>query len=369
MCEGLGWAKKLAGVGLVVLLCWELLAAAPAVTVGVRQALTVCGSVLIPSLFPFMVLAALLPATAAGQLAAAPFRLVARFFYGVPGVVAPAILMSWLGGYPAGAKVLAVLVEQKKISPQNAGKALCFCVNSGPAFLVTVVGAGVFGSPLIGLKLFACQIVAGMLAGRLLLWRGGIGPVPVFCKTGGVQKPFADTLVAAVTSAAAAMVSVCAFVLLMAAVQAVVTRLGAAEGLAALLWRLSCGYLTPDGARALVLGMLEICGGCTLAGGLAPQQALSILPFLLSFGGLSVICQVLGMVGGQGIPTGRFLVSRLLHGVFTQLLAYPLLKSSCTAASVGLMTNPALHQTPTTLPGVVLLLALCGMLCLTVEGA
>ncbi|MEG2074067.1 MAG: hypothetical protein RRY54_04820, partial [Angelakisella sp.] len=204
--------------GCALLVGGQLLAHSEVVAAGVRQSLAICGSILIPSLFPFMVLAAFLPATAAGRGAARPAAPIGRVLYGLPHAaaraLAPALLMSWLGGYPAGARALAVLVEQGRISRENAGRALCFCVNGGPAFVVRVVGGGVFGSRGLGLVLFACQLLAGAITARLLLGRKGIGSLPRGGESMGCDKTISAAITSAVSSAAAGIISICAFVLL-----------------------------------------------------------------------------------------------------------------------------------------------------------
>ncbi|MEG2087693.1 MAG: sporulation protein, partial [Angelakisella sp.] len=136
--------KTLLTAAAVVLLAWLLLSQNNAAAEGARRGLSLCGTVIIPSLFPFLVLAAALPNLEAGLLLCAPARLLGGL-YAAPPRLAPALLMSWLGGYPAGAKVLAGQLDAGELSSQNVERALCFCVNSGPAFLVTVVGLGLFG--------------------------------------------------------------------------------------------------------------------------------------------------------------------------------------------------------------------------------
>lgn len=359
------FVKKLTGVALILLAAWRLLADAPAAAAGVSRALTVCGSILIPSLFPFMVLAALMPDTRAGRLAAAPFGVVGRLFYRLPATLAPALFMSWIGGYPAGAHAIAKLVDRGELSPDDAGQALCVCVNSGPAFMVTVVGAGIFGSPVLGLKLFGCQLAAGVLTGALL----GVHIEGSATRAHGkvADRPFAEALVSSVASGASAMISICAFVLIMGATASVLEADGVSLLLAQALERLSFGWLSSSAAEVLITGALEICGGCAGAATLAPLDALKALPFLLSFGGVSVICQVMAAVGGRGVPLGRFVLSRLLHGLLTAAIAYPLLYKSCAALSTGLSGAPVLYSDPRTALGTLLLLCVCGFLCFTLE--
>ena len=60
------------------------------------------------------------------------------------------------------------------VSREEAERLLGFCNNSGPAFIVGAVGAGIFGSPSVGLALYGIHILAAVLTGLLLrrrIWR------------------------------------------------------------------------------------------------------------------------------------------------------------------------------------------------------
>ena len=221
MARGKSWLLGLvcAGAAGVLLFC------SPWVGEGMRRGLAICATVMIPSLFPFLILSDFVARTQVGRMLERPLGGVAKHLYHCPPQLAPAILMSWIGGYPAGARVLAGMVEQKRLSPQDAGRALAFCVNSGPAFLVAVVGAGVFRSPGWGLFLFGCQLAAGAVTGRILCRR----PVLVRGSDAGGTLPPAAGLVRAVSSATAGMLSICAFVLVFSALCQVLEEAGLAE--------------------------------------------------------------------------------------------------------------------------------------------
>ena len=74
---------------------------------GVRSGLTLCGQTLVPSLFPFMALAMLVGrSTAAGPLCRILGPLCRRWLR-LPESLAPVLLMSFVGGYPVGAKMIS----------------------------------------------------------------------------------------------------------------------------------------------------------------------------------------------------------------------------------------------------------------------
>lgn len=144
----------------IALLAVGLLADAAAVSEGVRRGLEVCGGVLIPSLFPFMALSGFLSITEYGRILSAPLRAVTTRIYKLPGDLGVIVLLSMIGGYPVGAKMIAGLLERGRIDRETASRMLCFCVNSGPSFLISAVGVGMFRDRSAGVILFATQTIA-----------------------------------------------------------------------------------------------------------------------------------------------------------------------------------------------------------------
>ena len=61
----------------------------------------------------------------------------------VNGSCAAALALGFVGGYPVGARTAIQLYQQGQCSKTEAQRLLAFCNNSGPAFILGAVGAGV----------------------------------------------------------------------------------------------------------------------------------------------------------------------------------------------------------------------------------
>ena len=160
------------GCALALISCAALLLWFPEASEGVRRGLSVCGDVIIPSLFPFFVLGAAimelgLPQRLSRRLSPAMSKL-----FGAPGAGASALVMGLMGGYPLGAATAAGLAERGVISRAECRRLLGFCNNSGPAFLIGAAGVGVFGSVRAGAVLYFCHILAALSSGIVLRDRG-----------------------------------------------------------------------------------------------------------------------------------------------------------------------------------------------------
>ena len=187
------------GVGLM---CLSREAAA-----GARNALSVCGATLAPSLLPFFTLSNLLtalglPALLSGGLG----RAVGRMFRVSP-AGAQAFILGLSGGSPLGASVTAL------VSKNEGERLAAFCNNSGPAFILGAAGA-VFQSPAAGLLLFVTHALGAATVG--FLFRGKAVPSGEMPAPPPVQS-FAKALPAAVGKAVSSTLAVCGYVVLFGA--------------------------------------------------------------------------------------------------------------------------------------------------------
>ncbi|MFR5421544.1 MAG: hypothetical protein ACLTG4_06075 [Oscillospiraceae bacterium] len=95
--------------------------------------------------------------------------------FGIGGAGASALLLGVTGGYPLGADAVARLRRSGTLTREQAERALAFCNNSGPAFLVGAAGVGVFHSAGYGLLLYGVHVLSAVIVGMLFAPRSG-GP-------------------------------------------------------------------------------------------------------------------------------------------------------------------------------------------------
>lgn len=272
---------------------------------GVRDGISLCLASVIPALFPFFVAAQLLTALGAAEVLGRAAGPLFRRLFGIDGAGAAAFLLGLLGGYPVGAKAAGSLVRQGLLSPEDGARLLTFCNNAGPAFILGIVGGGVFHSPRAGVWLYLLHAASATAVGLLLCRAGGRKPptVPRTAPAVPVKKPTASLAAAfieAVQSGVRAMAGVCGFVIFFL----VLLRL--AEG--------ALGSLPP-----LAAGLLELTNGILR---LTPDRRGFITAAgLLGWGGLSVHGQTAAVLGGSGVSLRRYLPAKALQGALSALLA------------------------------------------------
>ena len=349
-----------AGAG-AVLLAWPEAAAS-----GISRGLSICSTIIIPSLFPFLVLAGFLVKSGLSEAIGRRLEGPTRFLFGLPGCCAAGVLVGFIGGYPAGGVVVGELVERGAITRQQGRRMLCFCVNGGPAFIISAVGAGMLGSVAYGVMLYAAHIAASVVLGILLrlLDRGEAEEAPA-APLSARPSP-AAAFVEAVNGSCRSMLYMCGFIVLFAAA----LSLADGSGLSAAIGRCLQGPLEVLGLESslsscLLPCLLEVsCGSVEAAhtGAIAPL----LLGMTLGWGGFSVHCQVAASLHGKSLVGRGFFAVRALHALLGGVFSLLLFRYIPVEAPVFLSRSDALIVPYSSSAGAAAaLLAMCALFLLT----
>ncbi|MBQ8684084.1 MAG: hypothetical protein IJ518_06190 [Clostridia bacterium] len=329
-----------------------LLAYPQAMATGISRGLSVCTSVIIPTLFPFMVLAGWL---ADSPLCRQPGRwlcAVTRRLFGLPGCCGPAILLSLVGGYPAGALSIARLLQQGLISPAEAKRMALFCVGGGPGFIISTVGNGLLGSTVAGICLYAAQtgvsLAIGVWLGRGKRQAKSRPPLPL-----SPPRPVASL----VADTCRSLLTMCGFVVLSA------TVLSLCEGIGLSRLVHSATGVPASWPSAVLAALLEVSCGCIALAG-SGELAPFWLSLCISWCGLSVQGQIAAALPGVKALASPFRAWRLLHGLLSGLLSLLLFRLFPVSVSTGGNITAALpYSVSATASFMLLLLSFMAMLC------
>lgn len=297
-----------------------MLYSAPAAAAA-KQALVLCAQVLIPSLLPFFVLSGLLSALGLSRAlnrAAAPLM---QKLFSVSGAGAAAFLLGLTGGYPLGAASVKMLYQRQELSEPEAKRLVCFCNNSGPAFIVGAAGSGVFRSAKAGLILYLSHLIAAVLVGLLFSVSGRMAAQ----KTGKTVSPspisdFSAAFPEAVSSAVRSTLLICGYVVFFSVFVGLLDALGIFSAVSALLSTYT--PLSIGQSRAILTGLLELGSGVgALHGQSYAPGNLALCAFLLGWGGVSVLFQSRAVLAGTPLAKAPLARSKLLHGLFSAPIA------------------------------------------------
>ncbi len=263
------------------------------VSAGIRCGLSVCGEVVIPSLFPFMVMANFIAMSGAADYIGKSLAFVTKPIFRLPESCATPIFLSYISGYPIGAAMAKRLVDSERINSRDAERMLTFTVNSSPAMAIFAVGVGMFQSREIGFLLFAVHVISSVITGliftRIIIKNKADNALYVSEKP--QRSSLADVFVSSVSDASAAMLGICGCVILFA---------GITQSFDKFAWSAM---------------LLEVTVGCRYA----VRYGLPTVAAVLGFGGISVIMQILTLSKGLIRPIVLF-SSRITHAGVSFLL-------------------------------------------------
>ena len=316
-------SKKLRGSLLTaaLLLSAAALVLAPAQAAeGVREGLRLCFNVIVPSLFPFFVLSTLVVELGLAARLGELMQGIMRPLFRVNGSCAAALVLGFIGGYPVGARTALGLYQQGQCSKSEAERLLAFCNNSGPAFILGVVGTGIFGDKRVGFLLYLTHALASLLVGLLFRFHGTDTPSEARRAKPIEAVTLPSALIGAVSGALQSTLSICAFVVFFSVILRLLTTYGLLTALAQLLSVLG---LEQEWAYRLVAGLLELSSGVSsLSSGGKFTSLASMAAFMLGWAGLSVHCQVLSFLTDSGLSARVYLAGKLCHGLVAAALTW-----------------------------------------------
>lgn len=134
---------------------------------GIKNGITLLLTTVIPSLFPFLVIASYIASSESFKILSNIFEKVTLLLFKIsPDGFIP-VLMGLVGGYPVGAKITTDLYKSGRLTQNEAERLMYFTVNSGPAFTITAVGISMLGNYYLGLILYISNILTALTLGVL----------------------------------------------------------------------------------------------------------------------------------------------------------------------------------------------------------
>ena len=280
------------------------------VSAGIKNGLMTSYCVLIPSLFPFLIISSFILKSNLSYYISKPLSRLTSILFKLPACTGATIILSLIGGYPIGAKLISILYEKQEITKAQAERMLCFCVNSGPAFLISAVGAIMLSSVKIGLFLFISQTIASIVTGIIVSRKN-----PPNDNLKSIARPKLNPsvgLVEAVSESINNIILICGFVVFFSCITEIMKN-SPFISLPAIFLSLKYNEYSPTLFAGIIYGIIEITCGCRTISAAASLYNILAISALCSFSGISIICQLTSIIKKSGLSIKPFLKSRLIH--------------------------------------------------------
>lgn len=301
----------------------------------IKKGLSLWANSVVPSLFPFFVATELLMNTNFVNILGRFLNKIMKPLFNISGEGSFGFIMGLISGYPVGAKIACDFRENNICSKEECERLLSFTNNSGPLFIVGTVGISMFGNSTIGLLLLITHILACITVGIIFrFWKfNSSSPNYVGTKTSNYKKcknitfsNLGEILGKSITNSISTILMIGGFVVIFSSIISILKASGILQSLVLMLTPIF-DFLHIDSSfiSGILTGLLEITNGISSISSInikAISVNIIITAFLLGFGGLSVLLQVLSITSKTDLSIKPYIYGKLLHGVLAAFYTF-----------------------------------------------
>lgn len=290
---------------LLLTIIYFMITASTKVIESVSFSISIWKDNLFPTLFPFFVVSNLLLnygfVDIIGNLISRPMNK----FYHLPGACGFVLAASLVSGFPSGAKYTVDLVEKEIITVSQAERLLTFTHYSNPLFILGMIGNVLLNNQRIAFLILIAHIISGLLVGLIFKSKNIITNKNV-TKSTSSNKTFGELLTQSIVSSLNTMFLLLGIVTIFLIVSTIIKEI------------IKLSPIT----SVIISGLLEMTQGVKLTVGLNITEFIKVILItgIISFGGLSVHAQVLGIISSKKIRYKYFLYARIVHSILAIIL-------------------------------------------------
>lgn len=275
-----------------------------------KKGLRLCATTIVPSLFPFTVIADLAVSSGIGEKLSKYLSKPIKMIFGINDSGVCAYLIGLLFGAPIGARTAALMFDRGLMSRTELERILTFCNNPSSAFLINAVGISLLHDRAVGISLYICTVLSSAVIGVVSKFLFGQDiELQIHIDSSRIDRDFGvKSFTNAVGSSAQTMLTVCAYVVFFSSVigciGSIISRLGAGE------------YIT-----SAVFGFFELSSGVSTAANISNRQSAIIACAAISgWSGLSVHMQIMSICSDRGLSFKPYFAAKAAQGVLCAVL-------------------------------------------------
>lgn len=257
----------------------------------------------IPTLFPFLVFADAL-SHFMGQNNCGIIGKAFHNLLGFPPRMASAFILGTLCGFPLGVRMAAKEYHDGNIDKSTLEDICALCASPSPAFIISGVGIGIYGSIEIGILLYLSMLISIFITAFILQKKHG----PIINSQDSSRQSF--DLIASISSAGITSVAVASYIIFFSSLIGLTKAITGSDVISAL--------------ASLFLEVSSACSSISSINGFTESLRLCLVAFAIGFSGLSVHLQYYSMLP-KDISKSRFLSKKLLQGILSALILFILL--------------------------------------------
>ena len=300
----------------------------------VKSGISLWATSVVPSLFPFFVATELLMHTNVIYLIGNLLNRFMKPLFNVRGEGAFAFIMGIISGYPIGAKIATNFRKENICTKEECERLLSFTNNSGPLFIIGSVGILLYRNTMIGLLLFITHLLASLCVGFVFrFWKKDSSDNNILSSNAYMHQKnratfsnLGEILSESIVSSIKSILVIGGFVVIFSSIISILNASGITHIIELLLspffdWiHIDTSFIGP-----IFTGFFEITNGISTISNIACKKLsinIIITAFLLGFGGVSVLLQVLSITSKSDLSIKPYIYGKVLQGILAALYVY-----------------------------------------------
>ena len=266
-----------------------------------------CASDVLPVLFPFMVVSALIIKmhllSPAERLFSRPFRK----FFNLPSASVTPFFLGFLCSFPVGVTSTVESYKNGLLTKNEAEETMALSNNTGPGFVVLLTGITLAHNIGTGILIYIAEIVSSFMTGAIIIRKndirhGRFETAPKRKRT-NVGQAIAESISGAAVSCGTVVSNVVFFSLISKAVS-------------------QTFFVTEKKFVTLMSVFLEFSEGVEAAIALGGPAGVALAAFAVCSGSLSVLCQSTAIASATGLSVKRTVYYKFVQGTIGAVICF-----------------------------------------------
>jgi len=304
-----------------------------------KNAIILWETTLVPSLLPFFIATELLSNTNIFSYIGRFLDKIMQPLFKVPGIGSFPFILGIISGYPVGAKIVSDLRFKNELSKIEAERLLAFTNNSGPLFIISAVGISMFGDIKIGILLLIIHLLASFSVGFLFrYYKSNENSKSINKKYNNKSIPssklklnnLGEVLRNSIINSINNVLIIGGFILVASILLSILENMNLLNIFNDILKFIFEFFRIPSNlSKSITYGIIEITNGLNiLSSTIINNYTIKIIfaSFLLGFGGLTILLQVLSFTSKTDISIKPYFYGKILHGSIASIYTYIFLK-------------------------------------------
>lgn len=316
--------KKIFPVFITISICAWIMIHPEISSESIKQGIKCCINILIPSLFPFMFMATFIVQSQILSTSGKLISKLTKFLFYLPPYTAPVIILGLVGGYPVGARGVKTLFDKNKINSEQLNRMMCFCVNAGPGFLVSLVGSILLKNKFLGIAMLISQTTSAILIGIFCGIYSRKRNLPLYSIDESIsyhKTNIAESIVESTSLICSSMAEMCVLVIAFTFLNSVINNSGIFDFVCSNIKFLE---VFKNEIIAASNALFEVTSGCIKSSN--SKLGFMIIAFAVGHGGVCTHMQIASILKNCDFNFRKFCFFRFVNSIISLLSAYAIIQ-------------------------------------------